>query len=512
MKLLPRGHAYPEYGVTVSAWPSDLADIFPAPPAPAGHSWPPTQITYLGKYLQQLQCRTIVLESHYVDRDYIEDMALYYARSLRSPANYCQRLHFFTNAFEEATWRQWVSDANAGRAAEVVRELQTHYIGFCVVRPLPGSPIGRTVLATLGPASGDGRIRRFTALRDYSVHIAGMGLQISGLAFQQQDQGVSTCATTALWSSLHQVAPMEELQVPTPARITESASRYYLGEIGRWLPSGGLSISHICEATRAVGLAPLVIRGVSPDHDRAQLLGYSLSGFAPVLAIMPAAGGEGHAVCVVGLKLGDPQPHPIAALHFREAATAVLGVYVHDDRLGPYAGATIVSRTVGKPPESPQVRTGLDIVWPDGTLEPAEWYVYAMVVPVPIKLRLTIARMRQLGLYVADAAGALFPQFNRAVTLSCRYRRATEYRAAAYGYGLSDAGAYRLACEAVFSRYLGVIEISSPTGPLFDVLFDTTETDADLAVRACVRREQIPDGGETHLQAIARWLRTTAIV
>jgi hypothetical protein len=120
--------------------------------------------------------------------------------------------------------------------------------------------------------------------------------------------------------------------------------------------------------------------------------------------------------------------------------------------------------------------------------------------------------MRQLGLYVADAAGALFPQFNRTVTLNCLYRRVTEYRAAAYGYGLSNAGAFTLMCETVLSRYVGVLEIGSPAGPLFDVLFDTTETDASLAVRACVRRERLPAGNDTQLRAIARWLQTGAIL
>ncbi len=514
MKLLPRGHAYPEYGVRVSAWPASFADVFPTPLAPASLEWPPTQVTYLGKYLEGLRCKTVVLESHYVDRDYIHDMALYYARSLRSPANYCQRLHFFTNAFDEAIWQQWVKEANAGKRDEVAHLLQEQYVGFCVVRPLPGSPIGRTVLPTLGPKTSDGHERNFTAVRKYRVNLAGFELQVVGLAFQQQDQAVSTCATTALWSALQYIAPLEDLPVPAPAEITESASRYYLGEIGRWLPSEGLSISHVCEATRALGLSPLVIRGVSPEHDRAQLLGYVRSGFAPVLAIMSAApggGGEGHAVCTVGLKLGQTQPQSVHTLHFRDAATAVLGLYIHDDRLGPYASATIVSRTVGRPPDS-RVRTGLDIRWPDGTPDPAAWYVHAMVVPVPLKLRLTIGRMRQLGLFVADAAGALFPQFNRTVILNSQYRRVTEYRAAAYGYGLSDGGAYALMCETVLSRYVGVVEIGSPGGPLFDVLFDTTETAASLAVRACVRREGLPNGSEKQLQAIARWLRAAAIL
>ena len=187
--------------------------------------WPPVQLTYLSTYLEQIGCATVLIEGHYVDRDYVEDMAIFYARSLRAYPPYCQRMHFFKESFDDAAWRALLVRANSGGGASVGKWLQDAYLGFSVIRPLPGSPIGRTVLATFGPEASEGHHREFEGIRDYVAHIGGFELHVRGLAFQQQDQGVSACATIALWSAIHRVAPLEGLAVMTPAQITEAASR-----------------------------------------------------------------------------------------------------------------------------------------------------------------------------------------------------------------------------------------------------------------------------------------------
>ena len=46
-------------------------------------------------------------------------------------------------------------------------------------------------------------------------------------------------------------------------------------------------------------------------------------------------------MCAVGFKLGDVAPQTNPNLNFRDASTALLGVYIHDDRLGPYASADV---------------------------------------------------------------------------------------------------------------------------------------------------------------------------
>ena len=40
----------------------------------------------------------MVVESHYVDRQFVEEYASYYSRCLVPIANYCTRIHFLPNA------------------------------------------------------------------------------------------------------------------------------------------------------------------------------------------------------------------------------------------------------------------------------------------------------------------------------------------------------------------------------------------------------------------------------
>ena len=492
VKVLPVGSA------------DEISRLFPAPPGMVEDVWPPVQLTYLSAYLEQIRCATVLIEDHYVDRDYVEDMAIFYARSLRAYPPYCQRLHFFSESFDETRWRALLVRANRGETETVRQWLQGAYLGFSVIRPLAGSPLGRTVVATFGPEASEGRRREFGGIRDYTAHIGGFELHVEGLAFQQQDRGVSACATIALWSAVHRVAPSEGLPVMTPAQITEAATRYYLPD-GRPLPSEGLTLDQVCEATRAGGLAPIVIRATSPERDRAQLLGYMRSGFAPILAAETLSTQEGHAVCAAGVKMGEVKPQTDMNLAYRDGATALEGLYIHDDRLGPYASADIYNLTDA---DSGSTRTALRIRWPGSEDEADHLVLRAIVVPAPAKIRLTVARMRSLGFPIAHATGVLL---GRIVDLNCRYDVASSYRARAFQFDLTDDGAYSLAHALVLSRYIGLIEISDDEGPLLDVLLDSTETVANPSVLACVVRRGLDTDAEEDLSHLSQRLAAAFI-
>lgn len=497
MTLIRLWQPYPTKRIEIVPFQADLPSLFE--PGVEASLWPPTQMVYLGKYLNTLGCKTIVVENHYIDRDYISDVALFYSRSLRAYPNFSQRLHFFKEPFDQNRWRELVVHPTGDDGRANLRFLEDAYLGFSVLRPLPGSPVGRTVVPPLGATTGAGHHREFGPIREYKVHLASFELRLQGLAFQQQDQGVSACATTALWSSIHTVAPMEALAIPTPADITEAASRYLLVG-GRPLPSEGLTVHQMCEAIRAAGLAPLFVPSIDFASDRAQLFSYLRSGFAPVLAIQSFAGGGGHAVCAVGVKTGDVQPQTDPKLNFRDASTSLLGLYIHDDRLGPYASADLYPWTV----EKGQIKTALRISWPDADVDVEHDVLSSFVVPVPTKLRLTVTRMRELGLRLADMAGLLYPQFEKKVTLRTKYVKGTTYQSESAGFGLSDEGLYKLTCGTPLSRYVGVIEITAPAGPLFDLILDATETNANPAALVWVRRRMMPAESEEGLRGYAK--------
>ncbi len=110
---------YPEGRIRLFPFQQEFWQHFPAPSGWVEGTWPLTQLRYFGEYLAHLNCKTVLVETHYIDRDYMYDTATFYARNLRSYRNFCQRLHFFCEAFDEARWRSLLVDANGGENVKV---------------------------------------------------------------------------------------------------------------------------------------------------------------------------------------------------------------------------------------------------------------------------------------------------------------------------------------------------------------------------------------------------------
>ena len=493
--------AYPCPEIKVLDVNSDWLGIYERPPEMSFISWPPSQVEYLEIYLRELGCKTVLVEQHYIDQSFMHDDAAYYVRSLRSYPNFTQRVHFFSRSFYDEWWRKSVRRAGNGSFSEINRILQESYLGFSVVRPLPVSPVGRTVLPEPDKANST-----FKSIRRHRVHLAGFSLHVEGIPFQSQDQGVSACATAALWSALDCVAANEAMTISSPASITESATRYALQE-GRPFPNEGLTVRQMCEATLSAGFSPIVVHGKSLDDDRLQIYGYAKSGFAPVLALLPInGGGSGHAVCCVGVKSGKAKPQYNPEYKFRELPSGLEGLYIHDDRLGPYAYARLSPLTDVK---SGEVRTCISIEWPD-EIPNESWILHAIIVPVPKKLRLTVSRLRRVGLVVAQAIGeGLSDPFT---TLDCTFVGSQKYTERIYEFGLSSDGLYRAVCGTALSRYIGLIEIAGGNGPVLDIVVDSTEKNSEAAVLACIRRSGFPSDQMKLFHSVSRLLGVNGIL
>lgn len=171
---------------------------------------------YLKAYLRELGTRTLLVEQGYVDRDFLEDYAAYYVRCFRAYDRLTTRLHLFRMPFDQARFRAILLGTEADTT-----DLQDSYLGFIVVKPLPGIVIGRTCLRTYD--DDDGR-RWFPILRRYSANLFGIRLSVESLAYQEQDTVVAACATSALWSCLQGTGKLYQHAIPTPVEITRAAT------------------------------------------------------------------------------------------------------------------------------------------------------------------------------------------------------------------------------------------------------------------------------------------------
>ena len=305
---------------------ADFADIFSKP-----------QVSYLFKYLKELKAEGVLLEPDYIDREFLEDFSNYYVKRFGNDGYVCSRLHFFKCPISHND----MDELLLGRPdAKLTAEyLQENYLGFIVVKPLTKTFVGKTCLRVVGePNLGPG-VRKKIARR-YDVSLFGIDLYVDSIAFQEQDKVVAACATTAVWTALHGFPGRDVRSVTSCSQITTTALDLE-DSSGNGFPNLELSNEQIQRALDAEGLRyhTTQLRERSSDwfadyvaaHVDSNLpiiltgMVYGLNR-APERKLDVVARG-GHAITLLGYDFRD----------------GVRSIYMHDDRLGPYARAQIIS-------------------------------------------------------------------------------------------------------------------------------------------------------------------------
>jgi hypothetical protein len=142
------------------------------------------QLFTIARRAQALGCKTIAIEDRYIDRDHIEDHSIFYSKSLHSYSNHCRRVHFFSADLADLAARldgavaEGIKDGEEATRRRCHDLSQNDYLGFTVIRPLSGSPIGRAVLRYVK----DNKFREFVCHRPYTVHLGAVELHVDGLA------------------------------------------------------------------------------------------------------------------------------------------------------------------------------------------------------------------------------------------------------------------------------------------------------------------------------------------
>jgi hypothetical protein len=470
---------------------------------------PPPQVDYLARYCDRLGAKTVVREEMYIDRHFMDEYAAFYSRLLRPPAHSVKRFHLFSHVMSGDDLDRALNGGLASPESrdEIEKGLSEKYLGFISVRPLRSVPIGRTVLRKL---DGDGAPRReIWATSTHQVHIANLELRVDGLAFQQQDLAVGACATAALWSALSRVARHEGMRAPTPAEVSEAAARHVL-PFGRTLPAlSGLTMGQLCEAVRECGFAPEVFRAdTMPEIFILALHTYLLSGIPVVLGLK--WNGEGHAVTAVGFQMAPPSD-PLLNANVPLRSSLVKKLYVHDDRLGPYArtlvfavppttvtpaAAPTAAPAPGGPPApgaTPAPTDGSATATPDakeilndaillaedwptkggGTvLEP--WLIDSAVAPVYPKLRLSVRSLvvlaELLGRVMEKAVGK---DHANELNVDFRYQRSGDYLTSLAGRTPAPGAAFLK--SVMLPRWCAIVRWYVLDRPIAEFIYDTTD-------------------------------------
>ena len=274
------------------------------------------------RHLRVLDAKCYVLEDRYIDHDYSADFFHFYARTFRAHDRHCKRVHFFSADISPLLSRPLSTDG----LRQIPDFASRTYCGFCVIRPLPTAPIGRTVLK--------GRVRSdfdmeatVTCRAHFAANLLGVDLQVTGAAFLQQDARVGACAQVAIWAGMRHMYARHNYNWVSVADITRFATPT-TAAVAVSLPAGSdfLTSELMIRGIREAGYQPLCFR--HPGIDRA-ILPYVESGI-PVILGLKLSKTSGHAVTVIG-RVFAKQKNPT-----NNAVDYVPAYIVHDDQGGPY--------------------------------------------------------------------------------------------------------------------------------------------------------------------------------
>lgn len=298
------------------------------------------QIVYLNNYISNFLPEkdkeeysiVFVYENEYIDKHYIEDYTVYYARCFTNYRKTTSRVHFF-KIKKNSNYKQILSDALNGDQ-DILNDKS--YLGCIVLRPIPKTFLAKVCLR---PYERDkNRLTKYWLSADYDISLFGIPLKIKTIAFQEQDKVLSACATTALWTFFHAHDSLSNMMLPSSSTITKNSYPVQNG-YSREFPNMGLSTEMICRGLRSCHLVPEyfeIYKNKTVDIKQMKELIYAYSSSdIPLILGVNVFNKNGieqglHAITIVGYSISEVKKY--TELY----SDNVESLYVHDDRYGPY--------------------------------------------------------------------------------------------------------------------------------------------------------------------------------
>ncbi|HVC78228.1 MAG TPA: hypothetical protein VND96_17090 [Candidatus Micrarchaeaceae archaeon] len=224
--------------------------------------------------------QTVAIEHRYIDLDYRNEHSRFYSGTFRRYPSVTHRLHFFASPLP----------AKMEDPATPATFPAAEYLGYLVVRPVPGAPVGRTFVR-----AGANLESHVGCISNDRVNLYGRDLSVPGAPFMAQDAQLTVCAHASVWMAAYHHHLRFGSRRPLPGDIADAAATA-LG-LGRPVPSGGLNALQISEAVRVLGLPCVAynLRRLPKGEDVFSLICRYLNSSMPVII-----GGGGHAFTLIG--------------------------------------------------------------------------------------------------------------------------------------------------------------------------------------------------------------------
>jgi len=277
--------------------------------------------------LKQLDCKYIVIEDDYIDRDFSEDYSAFYSGIFDDTGKYCTRLHFFKDCETELPFG--TGNTRIVTPKEVA-QIDKNYCGFMVLLPLSKSVIGRTIIK---PNCTRDYEYYCTTKTEIKINLEGVPLKAKGVPFIQQDGHVGVCSTTAIWMISRIMHLKYGFERYSLSGITSAANKYL--RINREFPAiRGLTVEQIISGAIELGYAPLAYQKATfteKTWDPKEIIYKYIESGIPVIVVL----GNKHASVVIG---HDFKTNKSIVKDGSLVSNSVFinSFVVHDDALGPY--------------------------------------------------------------------------------------------------------------------------------------------------------------------------------
>lgn len=435
------------------------------------------QFKVLCNYLGDgLRAQTMIIENEYISKDFLHDYAFYYALCFRHYKKSCKRIHFLDRVIHEDEFAELLTDNSFQEV------LHQHYLGCIVVKPIPGTVIGFTLLKPVNEENDTTFSDRYWGTRHYDVHLAGFRINIQTLAFQEQDSVTAACATTAIWTMLHKGALGPGAVLKTPSEITRDAD-VKSPDGSRLFPNKGLDIMQICQAIINSGLVSEIKKGDYLLHDETGnpmyycvskqrfnkiIHAYSPIGI-PVILIVNVPNGQAyglHAITVAGHKT-HTQVSEGQFPDLEWESDQIECVYAHDDQWGPFGQVLYV--------DDHKLETRWNIASNN-----APSYLVKIIVPLYPKIRISYEDIETIvhGLhgilktFFSDEAGSY--KLQAPLTWDIRAGYSELFKAEVRESGLDKNQVFHLISKS-YPKYIWLVSCAVGKFKLFDFTFDATD-------------------------------------
>jgi hypothetical protein len=316
-----------------------------------------SQFLFFLNYLEASNTRTILIENDYHSQIYINSFLPHYQQGFFQYPKVCKRVHFFGSFFTIEDFNEIIYSQE-----ECSINLFDSYIGYVVVRPLPDSIFGESLLRPLNSEEGF-----FNSLATYRINFYGLEFEINSLPFLEQDKYITTCANIGLWIALNKTSQLFHHRLPEISEINNLAGQ------SQSLPGrvygSGLEAIQICNVLKSIGLESEVRTNFTEvSHFKALIHAYNNLGI-PILFGYRSGNDSLHLVTIIGFKISG-QKSKVKQSQMPIYSDNISALYCFDDQSGPYSRITFE-------------KNGKFKIWNDSIIEP-----HILIIPMIEEIRL----------------------------------------------------------------------------------------------------------------------------